>query len=113
MYRVLMMNGLIIRIIIVIPLFYFVISYPSNLNSFQETEKFRFSVIAEIGIEEAKAKEELPYQFARVRSIDCDREGNIYVLDDKDSCVKVFNKDGGYLRKMFATGQGPKEMSNP
>ncbi len=90
-----------------------IISYTSCSNSFQETEQFRFSVIAKIGIEEAKTKEELPLQFARVRSIDCDREGNIYVLDDRDYCVKVFNKDGVFLRKMFSEGKGPQELSNP
>jgi hypothetical protein len=43
----------------------------------------RFSVVANIGIEEAKSEGEGPYQFSSILSADCDAEGNIYVLDYK------------------------------
>lgn len=73
----------------------------------------RFSVVANIGIEEARSEGEGPYQFSSILSADCDAEGNIYVLDYKDVCVKVFDKNGKFLRKILGPGQGPNEIENP
>jgi hypothetical protein len=71
------------------------------------------SVVAEIGIEEAKTEKEKPYQFSAIRDVDCDGEGNIYVLDHKDVCIKVFDQSGQFLRKMLSKGRGPNEVMNP
>lgn len=79
----------------------------------QRVNSIQFSVVAEIGVEEAETKEEMPYQFSYIRSMDCDKEGNIYVLDHKDVCVKVFDKHGKFLRKMFREGKGPNELNVP
>ena len=43
----------------------------------------------------------------------CDGEGNVYVLDYKDVCVKVFDQSGRFLRKMFRKGRGPEEIEVP
>lgn len=37
-------------------------------------------------------------------------DGNIYVLDAKDSFIKVYSGEGMYLRRMGGRGQGPGEM---
>ncbi len=50
------------------------------------------------------------YMFSRMESLDVDDEGNIYVLDSKESHVKVFDKDGKYVRTFCRKGQGPGEM---
>lgn len=76
-------------------------------------KKISLSIITEIGIEEAKTKEEEPYQFSFIWSVDCDEDGNIYVLDPKDVCIKVFDSNGIFLRKISSKGEGPHELMNP
>jgi 6-bladed beta-propeller len=51
------------------------------------------------------------YAFSRARSIAVDNDGRIYVGDSQQTCVKVYNKTGGYLRTIGRRGQGPGEMS--
>ena len=75
-------------------------------------QKLRLSLITEIGIDEAKTKEEEPYQFSSIISVDCDEMGNIYVLDYKDVCVKVFDSNGTFLRQILSEGEGPNEITN-
>ncbi len=48
--------------------------------------------------------------FISIRSVRVDDEENIHVLDMKASQVKVFNKDGTYLRNTGKRGQGPGEI---
>lgn len=72
----------------------------------------KITLIREIGVETAKTTEEEPYQFAVIYSIDCDNEGNIYVLDGKEDCLKVFDKNGKFLKKLFREGRGPQEIIN-
>ena len=79
----------------------------------EKLSNVQFSVVAKIGVQEAKNKDEEPYQLASILSIDCDTAGNLYVLDYKDVCVKVFDQSGRFMRRMFKGGQGPEELSNP
>jgi hypothetical protein len=52
------------------------------------------------------------YMFLRVIDIDADDDGNIYVLDHKESHIKVFDKKGQYLRTIGQRGQGPGELGS-
>lgn len=61
----------------------------------------------ELSIGEEEAGE---YIFSEIYSLDVDDEGNIYVLDTIEACVKVFDKDGKNIRKFGKKGQGPGEM---
>jgi hypothetical protein len=56
---------------------------------------------------------EKEFMFIRVRSIDVDEGGNIYVLDNGASEIRVFNKNGKFLRAFGGQGQGPGEMQLP
>ncbi len=38
-----------------------------------------------------------------------DREGNIYIADNKLSAVQVFDADGNFLRSIGRAGEGPGE----
>ena len=51
--------------------------------------------------------------FSQIRSIQVDEEENIYVLDSKEVCVKVFDKHGTPIRTFGKKGQGPGEMQLP
>jgi hypothetical protein len=48
--------------------------------------------------------------FSSARNIAVDNVGNIYVGDIKQSCVKVFDKAGAYIRTIGRRGQGPGEL---
>jgi hypothetical protein len=82
-----------------------------NLEA-EKSSKLSFSVVAEIGVEETKNKDD-PYLFYSIYCIDTDNKGNIYVLDGKDSCIKIFNQNGIFIRKILRSGSGPDEISNP
>jgi len=47
------------------------------------------------------------YAFDRIRDIVVDDSGSIYVLDPRDSHVKVFDPSGTYVRTIGRLGQGP------
>ena len=49
--------------------------------------------------------------FSSARKIAVDNGGNIYVGDIKQTCVKVFDKAGAYIRTIGRRGQGPGELS--
>lgn len=53
------------------------------------------------------------FVFSEIRTIEVDDEGNIYVLDSKEVCVKVFNKSGNHIKTFGKKGQGPGEMQFP
>ena len=50
------------------------------------------------------------FVFSEIRTIEVDDEGNIYVADSKEVCVKVFDKNGKQIRKFGKKGQGPGEI---
>ena len=70
-----------------------------------------FSLEEELSIGEARGQEE--YLFSRVSDIAVDEEEKIYVLDSKESQLKVFDKNGEYSKAIGKKGQGPGEMRGP
>ena len=53
------------------------------------------------------------YLFYRLRDIQVDTDGNIYVLDSGNRRLQVFDKEGKYLRTIGKRGQGPGEFNAP
>jgi hypothetical protein len=53
------------------------------------------------------------YTFLDPRDIAIDKDGNIYVLDLRESCIKVFDPSAKFLRKISRRGQGPGELGGP
>jgi len=53
------------------------------------------------------------YAFVKIRDIVVDDSGSIYVLDQQDSHVKVFDASGKYARTIGRLGQGPGEFEMP
>ncbi len=70
-----------------------------------------FLLEEEISIGVAAGKEE--YTFSRISGIDVDGEGNIYLIDALSAHIRVFDKDGQYLRTIGRKGQGPGEIQSP
>ena len=70
-----------------------------------------FSLEEELSIGEVEGREE--YMFSQIGNLAVDDEENIYVLDRKEFHIKVFDKDGEYLRTFGRKGQGPGELNRP
>jgi len=85
---------------------------PGPAAGIREPGNPKFSVALTIGIETAADRTQEPYQFSSIGSADFDGQGNIYVFDSKDSCIKVFTKTGDFLRRFLRPGQGPDEIEN-
>ena len=54
-----------------------------------------------------------PEGFGRIHDLAVDRAGRIYVLDVGSKEVRVFGRDGAYLRTMARDGEGPGEIRYP
>ncbi len=50
------------------------------------------------------------YMFSHIRNFVVDENENIYVADMKETKIKVFNKNGKFLREFGKGGQGPGEI---
>ena len=59
---------------------------------------------------DSDAEEDL---FGVISDIDIDASGDVYLLDSQLSEVKVYSKDGEYLRSMGREGEGPGEFRRP
>jgi len=70
-----------------------------------------FSLEEELCIGKSNGKQE--YLFSRLWYLAVDDEENIYAMDQGESQVKVFDKNGAYLRAIGKRGEGPGELANP
>lgn len=50
------------------------------------------------------------YMFSQIRNFVIDENENIYVADSKETHIKVFDKNGKFLRVFGKAGQGPGEI---
>jgi hypothetical protein len=69
-----------------------------------------FSLEEELSIGAKEGPDE--YMFSRILDLDADDDGNIYALDQKESHIKVFDKEGRYVRTIGQRGQGPGELGS-
>jgi len=58
-------------------------------------------------------EEDEDYMFSEMVSVAMDKEGKFYILDRKESKIKVFDWEGKYIRTIGKQGQGPGEMNQP
>ena len=70
-----------------------------------------FNLEEDLTIENDEGKEE--FMFQNILNLAVDDEENIYVCDVKASQIRVFDKNGDYVRTIGKKGQGPGEMSYP
>jgi len=69
-----------------------------------------FSLIEDLVIGKAVGEEE--YMFSHLRFLTVDDEGNIYTSDDSDMPLKVYDKNGKFLRSISRKGQGLGEIGS-
>ena len=65
----------------------------------------------DLSIGDAEGRED--YMFSEIVSVAVDEEERIYVLDSKEVHIKVFDKNGIYLKTIGQRGQGPGEFGIP
>ena len=53
------------------------------------------------------------YMFYRVRDIEVDDQGNIYIADMSNYRIQKFDKNGNYIQTIGGQGQGPGEFELP
>ena len=70
-----------------------------------------FSLKEELSLGGAEGQDE--YMFSQIRSIAVGEDERIYILDSKEAHIKVFDKDGKYLKTIGRLGQGPGELNRP
>ena len=86
------------------------VRYVHNLKPVSERSAAELSYIRKIGELESKDPD---FQFMRPMSVAEDSQGNLFILDDKDGCVKKFGTDRKFLLKFGRLGQGPGEFEYP
>ena len=70
-----------------------------------------FSFEEDLRIGEAEGP--IEYMFSSIQGIDVDGDENIYVADDEEVNIKVYDKSGKYLSTIGKEGQGPGEIGRP
>jgi len=65
----------------------------------------------ELSIGDSEESED--YMFSDISHITVDSDGRIYILDRRESHVKLFDQNGKYIRTIGRKGQGPGEFNNP
>ena len=86
------------------------VRYVHNIKPVSERPAVSLSFVRKIGELEPNDPN---YLFLSPMSVAEDDEGNIYVLDTKDFCVKKFGADGTFIRWFGRRGQGPGEFQYP
>ena len=62
-----------------------------------------------IGVDEG----EEPYMLVGPVDVKADSEGRIFIMDWRDVGLRVYDKDGTYIRTIGRKGQGPAEFDSP
>jgi hypothetical protein len=52
------------------------------------------------------------YMFSEITSLLVDADENMIVSDEKDACIKIFDKNGKFIRRFGKKGQGPGEIQS-
>jgi len=84
--------------------------YVHNLRPASEKPVAGLAFVRQLGELEAKDPD---YQFVRPMSVAEDGRGNLFVLDEKDGCIKKYGPDRKFLLQFGRKGQGPGEIAYP
>ena len=87
------------------------VRYVHNLSpAWGDTLKIALEFVQKIGDLET---EDENYQLYKLRDIERDAEGNLYVLDGGNYRIQKYDKNGNYLATIGRQGQGPGEFNYP
>ncbi len=86
------------------------VRYIHNLKPKYDTPTAELEFFRQIG--ELEPEDE-NYMFSFPIGAAEDEEGNIFILDEREYCVKKFTSDGKYVSRFGRQGQGPGEFEYP
>ena len=86
------------------------VRYVHNLKPKYDTPTAELEFLRQIG--ELEPEDE-NYMFNQPLSVAEDEDGNVFILDTEDYCVKKFSSDGKYVTRFGRQGQGPGEFQYP
>jgi hypothetical protein len=75
------------------------------------TESDAWQVVEDLRL--GTQQEDAPDLFGNVASLAIDAEGRIWVLDDRALEIRIFDRDGRYVRTVGREGGGPGEFESP
>jgi hypothetical protein len=82
---------------------------PANLsNPESTTSNFSLSEDLSIGVKSGDEN----YMFSEVSRVAVDFEGTIYIQDEKEGCIKIFDQHGTFIKSFGKKGQGPGEIQS-
>jgi hypothetical protein len=81
----------------------------SGGGAWTDDQRWRARVTMELGVEDGPG----PEVFGTIGAFAVDSAGNLYVLDEQASEVRVFDRDGLHVRSIGGPGQGPGELARP
>jgi hypothetical protein len=74
-------------------------------------ENAEFNIVQDLKIGQPVGKPE--YMFSQITSLEVDARGNIYAAESKENHIRVFDRNGVYMRTVGRPGQGPGEFTFP
>jgi len=74
-------------------------------------ENAEFNIVQDLKIGQPSGKPE--DMLSEIREIEVDANGNIYAVEFKENHIRVFDRNGLYLRTIGRPGQGPGEFGEP
>jgi len=86
------------------------VRYVHNIKPASDKPVAKLAFVRKIGELESKDPD---FQFATPMSADEDRSGNLFILDEKECCVKKFSAERKFLGRFGRKGQGPGEIEYP
>lgn len=87
-------------------------STPAAAETYQLKNGVEIKELFTIGVDDEDSDLDNPYLFTGVTDAVCDSTGNIYIFEFKTQRVRVFDKNGKFVKQLFSRGQGPKEINN-
>ncbi len=66
-------------------------------------------IVDSIGVELGDSN----YVIGSIDALEHGPDGDIYLLDRGRACVRVFDREGGFRRRISSEGSGPGELTNP
>lgn len=86
------------------------VEFVTNLG---ELDSLRFPLTFELDRTFGVEEEPFDQSIASVRSLEVDRNGNLYILDSRNSRLMAFDSSGAHLWNAGSNGSGPGEIMAP
>lgn len=78
-----------------------------TMTTYSQPRQLVLNPIKHYGLEDS---DDLNFLFSNVRAVAVNTSGDVFITNTSDHTIRVFNKDGEFLRKMGGKGRGPGEF---